>query len=437
VFDSVRDVTAVSRPRVVGSISLGHGANEFFSVALPPVIPLLVSDLGISYAQAGLLLTVFFAMYSVFQLPAGMLADRIGKKRLLVAGLVGMSGGIALAATAGSYETLLVAQALAGISGSTFHPTGMSLISDVETSNTEGKAMGVFGFGGMVGTMASPVLIGGLAVVAGWRVALGAAAVLGIVVTLVFVPLFSDPGPGSEAGTKSASESESKSEPDDADRRPRSDGGRSFSLRDPIRSAFRVLNVPLTRAVVVLFCVTVLISVQSRAIQTFTTAYIADGVGGSTSIGNLGFFALLFGGSLSSLWAGGLSDRFDRGSLGVVAALSTALLVGATLLVARLPAGIPAELLVGLLAVWFFVIGAVMYACVPVKNALISGEAEREFSGSLFGVIQTASAIGSASGPAVFGALATNWGIGAAYPAIAGVSLALAALFLVLSRLPG
>jgi sugar phosphate permease len=285
--------------------------------------------------------------------------------------------------------------------------------------------------------MASPVLIGGLAVVAGWRVALGAAAVLGIVVTLVFVPLFSDPGPGSEAGTKSASESESKSEPDDADRRPRSDGGRSFSLRDPIRSAFRVLNVPLTRAVVVLFCVTVLISVQSRAIQTFTTAYIADGVGGSTSIGNLGFFALLFGGSLSSLWAGGLSDRFDRGSLGVVAALSTALLVGATLLVARLPAGIPAELLVGLLAVWFFVIGAVMYACVPVKNALISGEAEREFSGSLFGVIQTASAIGSASGPAVFGALATNWGIGAAYPAIAGVSLALAALFLVLSRLPG
>lgn len=400
---------------MVGSISLGHGANEFFSVALPPIIPLLVTDLGISYAQAGFLLTIFFVMYSIFQLPAGVLADRVGKKRLLVAGLAGMSGGIALAATAGSYETLLIAQAIAGISGSTFHPTGMSLISDVETGSTEGKAMGVFGFGGMVGTMASPVLIGGLAVLAGWRVALGVAAILGIVVTLVFIPLFSEPS-NDDSGPA------------------RADGGR-FSFRSPLRSAMQVLNVPLTRGIAVLFCVTILISLQSRAIQTFTTSYIAAGTGGSASVGNLGFFALLFGGSLSSLWAGSLSDRFDRGSLGVVAALGTALLVGATLFVTRLPSTIPAELLFALLAVWFFVIGAVMYACVPVKNALISEQAEREFSGSLFGVIQTASAIGSASGPAVFGVLATDWGIGAAYPAIAAVSLTLAALFFVLSRI--
>ncbi|MDL5361185.1 MFS transporter [Halalkalicoccus sp. NIPERK01] len=407
---------------MVGSISLAHGANEFFSVALPPIIPLLVSDLGISYAQAGFLLTVFFVMYSIFQLPAGVLADRLGKKRLLVAGLGGMAGAVALAATAGGYETLLVAQAVAGISGSTFHPTGMSLISDVETSSTEGKAMGVFGFGGMVGTMASPVLIGGLAALFGWRVALGAAAALGLVVTLAFVPLFDE------------SETESKPESDDATR-PRSDGGRSFSPRAPLRSAVEAVDVPVTRGIAVLFCVTVLISLQSRAIQTFTTTYIAAGTGGSTSVGNLGFFALLAGGSLSSLWAGSLSDRFDRGSLGVVAALSTTLLVGATLFVTRLPGDVPAELLFAFLAVWFFVIGAVMYACVPVKNALISEQAEREFSGSLFGVIQTASAIGSASGPAVFGVLATEWGVVAAYPAIAVVSLSLAGLFFVLSRI--
>jgi FSR family fosmidomycin resistance protein-like MFS transporter len=412
---------------VVGSISLAHGANEFFSVALPPIIPLLVNDLGISYAQAGFLLTIFFVMYSIFQLPAGMLADRIGKKRLLVVGLGGMSGAIALAATAESYETLLVAQAIAGISGSTFHPTGMSLISDVETTSTEGKAMGVFGFGGMVGTMASPVLIGGLAVVAGWQVALGAAALVGIVITLVFIPLFSEPNDDDPADGSAADA------PDE--HQPRPDGGRSFSFRNPLQSIMQLLNVPLTRGIAVLFCVTVLISLQSRAIQTFTTSYIAAGTGGSASIGNLGFFALLLGGSLSSLWAGSLSDRFDRGSLGVVAALGTALLVGATVFVARLPAGVPVELLFFFLAIWFFVIGAVMYACVPVKNALISEQAEREFSGSLFGVIQTASAIGSASGPAVFGVLATNWGISAAYPAIATVSLTLAALFFVLSRL--
>jgi hypothetical protein len=48
MFGPFSRMTTVSRPRVVGPITVGHGVNEFFSIVLPPIIPLLVSDLGIT-----------------------------------------------------------------------------------------------------------------------------------------------------------------------------------------------------------------------------------------------------------------------------------------------------------------------------------------------------------------------------------------------------
>ncbi|SEH13494.1 Predicted arabinose efflux permease, MFS family [Natronorubrum sediminis] len=413
MLGSLRRVTEVDRPTVVAPVTAGHGVNEFFSIVIPPIIPLLVSDLGITYGQAGVLVTVFFVMYSIFQLPAGIVADWVGKKRMFVAGLLGMSAGIVLATAAPTYEVLLLAQTVAGIGGSTVHPTGMSLISDVEGSETEGKAMGVFGFGGALGTMSSPLVVGGLAAVAGWRVALAGALVVGFAVTVYIMRVFPDDEPGTTRAT-------------------RADGGRPTSVGETIRAAKGVLDVPLTRGIVLLFFVTLVLSMQHRAIQTYTTSYITAETGTSATIGNVAFFALLVGGSLSSLWAGDLADRFDRKRLGIAASVATAVLVAATLLVTPLVDGVPFGLLLAVLVVWFSIIGVMMYASYPVKNALVSEHAEATSSGGLFGVIQTGSALGSASGPALFGALSTQWGIVAAFPAIAGVSVVLAALFVAL-----
>lgn len=412
----LRRMLAVSQPRVVGPVTIGHGVNEFFAIVVPPIIPLLVSDLGITYGEAGFLLTFFFIMYSIFQLPAGILADRIGKIRIMIVGLVGMSGAILFASFADSYGLLLVAQTLAGISGSTFHPTGMSIISDAETRQTEGKAMGVFGFGGALGTMSSPLVVGGLAAIAGWRIALLGAALLGITITILSIP-FLIASENNESGLV------------------RTDGGWSLSFRAILHPLKNLIDVPITRGIVLLFLITLILSLQHRAIQTFTTSYIATETGASASVGNLAFFTLLLGGSLASLWAGDLADRFNRELLGIGAAVATAILVGTTLLITPLFGGLPIELLIAVLTLWFAVIGVTMYASYPVKNALVSEKADSASSGSLFGIIQTASAAGSASGPAIFGVLATEWGVVAAFPAIAGVSLILALLFLLLNQL--
>lgn len=397
--------TDVAQPRIVGPVTISHGINEFFAIVIPPVIPLLVTDIGITYSQAGFLLTTFFTMYLLFQLPAGVVGDRIGKNRLMVGGLVGMTGGIALAGISPNYEMLLVSQAIAGISGSTFHPAGLSIISDIETEGTEGKAMGVFGFGGALGTMAAPIVVGGLAALAGWRVALVAAAILGGVTTLLVAYLLFSRSRGSSTSV-------------------RSNGG--WSISDRVRTVATTLG---TREIGILFLISLVLSIQHRAIQTFTTSYVVAETGASVSISNLAFFMLLAGGSVASLWIGELSDRMNRNYLGIAAALITATLVGTIVLIPRITVGLPFVLLFSVLGVWFALIGAMMYAIYPVKNAIVSEKADEDHSGSLFGIIQTGTAVGSATGPALFGMLATEWGVVAAFPAIAGVSLLLATLF--------
>jgi MFS family permease len=250
-----------------------------------------------------------------------------------------------------------------------------------------------------------------VAAVAGWRIALFAAALLGGAVS-IGVAYFIVRSSGTFAPSV------------------RSDGGRVTTGWS--RSLKEAASAVATRDIGLLCVITLVMSLQHRAIQTFTTSYIAAETGATVSVSNLAFFTLLVGGSVASLWGGGLADRANRYHLGIAASLATAVLVGGSVLVPRLTASLPFAVLIGILVVWFGIIGMGMYLTYPVKNALISERADETHSGSIFGVIQTGSALGSAIGPSLFGALATEWGVVAAFPAIAGVGLVLAALFGVL-----
>jgi MFS family permease len=168
------------------------------------------------------------------------------------------------------------------------------------------------------------------------------------------------------------------------------------------------------------------VSALTRAVQTFTTSFVFEGETGTLTGGNAVFVALLLGSGAASLWFGGLSDRMDRHRLGVAVSVVTAALLGSTLL-------LPESLPLAALSAWFFVIGVATYAVSPVKNAIASGYSERGYSGGAFGLLQSASAVGSATAPVVFGVLADRWGVVAAYPAIGAVCALIALCFLLLA----
>lgn len=434
----LRSLLAVANPREVGLLSVAHGVNEFYSVALPPILPLLVADFGVSYAEAGVLVTIYFVVYSIVQLPAGRLADRFGQRLLLAGGMVLLSAGILALAGAQTFETLVAGEIIAGVGGSTYHPAGMSLISDIETGDTEGTAMGVHGLGGVAGTALAPALIGGLAAVVDWRFALTVAAAVGVGYTAIFLLLFSDvdTGTGGDPPGPAATDSTTGSAaPDGGSDTAASDGGADGAATAPATPATgltarlgarveRVLNVPLEWWVVVLFLTNFATSLELNAVRTFATSYLFERTA-ATGLSNLVFFVMLVGAGAASLGAGRLADRVDRIWLAVAAMTASAVMLAATVFV-------PADPL--LLVGWFFVLGVTMYAVYPALNAITSARSERAFSGSLFAVTLTAGSLGGAAGPTLFGYLAAELGMELAFPAIAGMGVAGAALFLVLRR---
>jgi MFS family permease len=190
-----------------------------------------------------------------------------------------------------------------------------------------------------------------------------------------------------------------------------------------------VVRFRITPGVAVLTLVTLLISLQLRALHAFATAFLVGGVGQSPSRATGLFFVMLAASAVASIWVGGLADRVDRRRLGAVAAGTTALVLGAMV---ALPAveEAPTAVLVGA----FALLGFAVYGCSPVKNALVSEYATAESSGGLFGVTQTTSAVGSAAGPALYGVVATEAGIGVAFPLVAVVSVLIALGFVALAR---
>ncbi|HBK86491.1 MAG TPA: hypothetical protein DDZ53_10720 [Firmicutes bacterium] len=91
--------------------------------ALTALMAILENLWNLNRTQLGLVNSAFFFFYAAAQVPAGLLADRIGRKRVLVPGFLLHSLGAIYSGLATSYPWLLGARALTGVSqGSYFSP---------------------------------------------------------------------------------------------------------------------------------------------------------------------------------------------------------------------------------------------------------------------------------------------------------------------------
>lgn len=118
-----------------------------------------VSDSAISLLQG----PAFTIIYVLASLPLGRLADRINRKRLVTAGAATWAVGATLCAWAPSFELLLAARIVVGVSEATLIPTAVSMIADSFQSHRRGTAFGVFAMatvvGGPLGISAGGILL--------------------------------------------------------------------------------------------------------------------------------------------------------------------------------------------------------------------------------------------------------------------------------------
>src|SRR5690606_25327945 len=73
--------------RVIGLVATAHGVSHFFQLLLAPLFPWIRAELGLSYAELGALMAIFFIVSGVGQALSGFIVDRVGARSVLFVGL--------------------------------------------------------------------------------------------------------------------------------------------------------------------------------------------------------------------------------------------------------------------------------------------------------------------------------------------------------------
>ena len=167
--------------KLIGLVGLVHGLSHFCQLLLAPLFPWLRDAFGVGYGQLGLLMTAFFVTSCAVQAASGFLVDRHGPRPVLLGGLA-LLAAAALGLAASTSFAMLLACSVAGMGNGVFHPVDYTLLNRKVAPQRLGHAYSVHGITGSLGWALAPALLVPLTLVAGWRVALLAAAslVLGV-----------------------------------------------------------------------------------------------------------------------------------------------------------------------------------------------------------------------------------------------------------------
>src|SRR4051812_18296220 len=193
-----RSDAPTSPSRVLLVAACIHTCNDAMFAVMYPLLPLIAADLGLSYAQVGLVRAFYSGASGILQLPAGVLAERWGEYSLLVLGNGWGAFGLLGMAAATTFPLLLVLAVLAGLGGNFQHPCASTMVARAFEKGRRGTAIGTLNFAGDLGKMAAPALVSLIALPFGWRaalLALGAFAIVFSVGVWLLKPWVSPPPP--------------------------------------------------------------------------------------------------------------------------------------------------------------------------------------------------------------------------------------------------
>ena len=151
----------------IALVGVAHGTSHFFHMLLPPLFPVFVADFGTSYAELGLLVTLFFVISGIGQALAGFLVDRIGARPVLLFAMACFVAAGAAAALAQDMTGLVLATALAGLGNSPFHPVDFTILNRRVSQRRLGHAFSIHGISGNLGWAAAPLFHQGVMALTG------------------------------------------------------------------------------------------------------------------------------------------------------------------------------------------------------------------------------------------------------------------------------
>ncbi len=136
--------SAPPRRRAIVAIAVGAVTIDSALLGLiAPLLPDIEQRTGAGDAALGLALAAYAVPIALLSLPFGRAADTVGRRTLLVAGLLFVAVGSVLVAISGSIGVLIAARAVQGVGSAASWIAALALVSDTAPPGRRGEALGV------------------------------------------------------------------------------------------------------------------------------------------------------------------------------------------------------------------------------------------------------------------------------------------------------
>jgi MFS family permease len=124
------------------------------------LLPLFYAAAGLSIVEIGVLAAAYPAVWAVGQIGTGALSDLIGRKPLIVGGMLLQAAAIAAIAAGSTFGVWLLAAGILGLGTAMVYPTLLAAVADVADPAWRGSAIGVYRLWRDLGFVAGAVLAG-------------------------------------------------------------------------------------------------------------------------------------------------------------------------------------------------------------------------------------------------------------------------------------
>lgn len=171
-----------SSARAAAGVACGaHALHDGYTDLIYVMLPVWQKEFGLGYAELGLLRGLFAGTMASFQIPAGLIAERLGAAAVLACGTALAGAGYCLAGASAGFGLLVVSLFVSGLGASAQHPLASSLMARAFAGPRSMKALGTYNFAGDIGKMTVPAALSLLLVVMSWRPALALLGALGLI----------------------------------------------------------------------------------------------------------------------------------------------------------------------------------------------------------------------------------------------------------------
>jgi MFS family permease len=156
-----------------------------------PIISLYAEDKGVSVAETGLVFSAFMIAASALAIPLGLVSDRLGRRHLILLGLVLTTASSFLFPLVKNLGLLLAVNALAGLGSAAYSPSMTAFVGDISTGRSVGRNLGIYTTAMQVAMSLGPAIGGAIGDFTSYEttfMASGVMASIGVIIAVLAIP---------------------------------------------------------------------------------------------------------------------------------------------------------------------------------------------------------------------------------------------------------